>query len=352
VFFPKLRKFNPLYLSSGLSIAAGTIIYLAFVGLLPESGDYFVSAAAKDTSHDYAGDFSTLFSALSFFGGIAMMYASDWLVHSLSPEHSHNIPMDEGLSTENDAGSEKYAESKVFEDVELGDDDSIKHQSHDEPATESDLEEDDSLELEQSMKTRLLRTGLTTAVALSLHNIPEGITTFVASTQDPTIGAALAIGIALHNIPEGMAVALPLYFSNRKRVLAFTASLLCGLTQTLGALIAYSVLAIHNFSNTAFGVLFGVAGGMLVVIAVKTLLPAAYKYDPTNRVTTKCFVLGMVMIAVALVVLESSGGHNHGLEASDSHSNSRNDTESLGADGHHHDDDAIDHHHDERRSAL
>ena len=87
-----------------------------------------------------------------------------------------------------------------------------------------------------------MRMGLFTALAIAIHNFPEGLATFLASLQDPTLGVAIAVAVALHNIPEGISVSVPIFYASGNRKKAFFYSLLSGLAEPLGAGIAYLLL--------------------------------------------------------------------------------------------------------------
>merc|ERR1712241_408888 len=67
----------------------------------------------------------------------------------------------------------------------------------------------------ESGTKELNRTGILTAIAIGIHNIPEGVATYISALSDLRVGASLAIGIALHNIPEGIAVATPVFFATK-----------------------------------------------------------------------------------------------------------------------------------------
>eukprot|EP00899_Mesostigma_viride_P023172 jgi/Mesvir1/4039/Mv19400-RA.1 len=150
-------------------------------------------------------------------------------------------------------------------------------------------------------RKELHRMGLMTALAVSIHNFPEGLATFVAALADSRLGATIAVAIAVHNIPEGICVAMPVYYATGSRWKGFLWSVLIGVSEPLGALLGYAVLANH-FSDLVFGVLFGGVAGMMVYISASELLPTARKYDPEDKYVSICFVLGMAVIATSLVL--------------------------------------------------
>merc|ERR1712238_69764 len=113
--------------------------------------------------------------------------------------------------------------------------------------------------------------------------------------------ANTAIAIGIHNIPEGLCVALPIYYATGNRMKAFSWALLSGASEPVAALLGWAVLA-QSFSDTLYAVLFGLVGGMMVIISVRELLPTAHRYDPEDTVVTISFILGMFIMALSLVL--------------------------------------------------
>jgi zinc transporter, ZIP family len=150
---------------------------------------------------------------------------------------------------------------------------------------------------------RLVKMGMTTAVAIGLHNFPEGLATFVATLNDPKVGVVLGVAIAIHNIPEGLCVALPLYYASGNRWHAFLWALLSGASEIVAALLGWAILA-NTVSDTVYAALFGLVAGMMVVISIRELLPTAHFYDPDDTVVTNSFIGGMVVIALSLVLFQ------------------------------------------------
>jgi zinc transporter ZupT len=148
---------------------------------------------------------------------------------------------------------------------------------------------------------KLLRMSLNTALAIGIHNFPEGLATFVAALGDPKVGAVLAVAIAIHNIPEGLCVAMPVYYATGNRWKAFGWAMLSGMSEPVAALLGWAVLA-SSFSDTLYGLLFGMVAGMMVVISTRELLPTAHRYDPEDCVVTYAFISGMCIMALSLVL--------------------------------------------------
>jgi ZIP family zinc transporter len=146
------------------------------------------------------------------------------------------------------------------------------------------------------------RVGLLTAVAITAHNFPEGLATFFATLESPSVGLPLALAIAIHNIPEGIAIAVPVYFATGRKLYAFAASLASGLAEPVGAVLGYTVLG--NFlSEAVFGAVFGVIAGVMVFLAIDELLPAAKRYAKGHE-TVYGLVSGMAVLAISLVLFK------------------------------------------------
>jgi ZIP family zinc transporter len=153
-------------------------------------------------------------------------------------------------------------------------------------------------------KQELKRTGIMSAIALAVHNFPEGIIVFIAAVHEPAMGIAIAIAIVIHNIPEAIAMAAPMYYATGSKAKAFLISLGAGLVQPVGALSAWFFLQ-HIFDEIehVFGITFAVVAGIMVFVAVHQLLPAAHKFGK-HHLVMKWLFAGMAVMAVSLVVLE------------------------------------------------
>ena len=154
--------------------------------------------------------------------------------------------------------------------------------------------------LRNNVDDNLTHMGFTTALAIGIHNFPEGVATFVATLKDPSFGILMAFAIGVHNIPEGMCVSIPLYYADGSRCKAFLWSLLSGVSEPIGALLAYLFLSEH-MGPTSFGIIFGLVAGMMTYICMHGLIPTAHKYDPYDIVTTKSIFAGMIIMALSLI---------------------------------------------------
>jgi ZIP family zinc transporter len=150
---------------------------------------------------------------------------------------------------------------------------------------------------------KLMRMSLNTALAIGLHNFPEGLATFVAALNDVNVGVVLAVAIAVHNIPEGLCVAMPIYYATGDRCKAFMWGILSGISEPIAALLGWAILA-STFSDTTYAILFGVVAGMMVIISIKELLPTGHRYDPSDSVTTYGFIAGMAIMALSLMLFK------------------------------------------------
>lgn len=150
---------------------------------------------------------------------------------------------------------------------------------------------------------RLMRDGLLVAIAIGLHNFPEGLVTFIGTLQDPSLGVMLAVAIAIHNIPEGIAIAAPVYAATRSRKKAFWYTALSGIAEPIGALAGYLLLA-AILPPSLLGALFAAVAGMMVFICIDELLPAARRYETSPHQTIYGCVAGMAVMALSLVLLQ------------------------------------------------
>ncbi|MBR4508707.1 MAG: zinc transporter ZupT [Elusimicrobiaceae bacterium] len=149
-------------------------------------------------------------------------------------------------------------------------------------------------------ETKLHHIGLFTAVALAIHNFPEGLTTFMATLINTTTGISIALAIALHNIPEGISVALPIYHATNNKKKAFFYATLSGLAEPIGAIIGY--LLLRNFlKGPAFGISFALTAGIMIYISLDELLPTAHEYGEGHKVIWG-ILAGMLVMALGLLL--------------------------------------------------
>ncbi|EEC45905.1 predicted protein [Phaeodactylum tricornutum CCAP 1055/1] len=246
VFVPALVKLaSRRTLAAALGLSAGVMVYVSLVEIFNEANRHFEEAG-------FPTDEAYLYATISFFSGVIVM------VHE--PEAGCSVSDHEDFPAQKD------------ECVVQGKD-----------------------------QKKLLRMSINTALAIGIHNFPEGLATFVATLDNPRVGAILAVAIAIHNIPEGLCIAMPIYYATGNRWRAFGWAMVSGMSEPLAALLGWAVLA-SCFTQTMFGALFGVVSGMMVIVSVRELLPTAHRYDPDDVVVTYSFMAGMLVMAVSLVL--------------------------------------------------
>ena len=153
---------------------------------------------------------------------------------------------------------------------------------------------------EQPAKSRLMRTGLFTALAIGIHNFPEGLATFISALQEPSLAIPIIVAIAIHNIPEGIAVSVPIYYATGNRKKAFFYSFVSGLSEPVGTIIGY-LLLIPIMNDMIYGLLFAGVAGIMVFISLDELLPSAREYGE-HHLSIYGLVAGMFVMAVSLLL--------------------------------------------------
>lgn len=238
-FFAKST--NTKFLSVALGFSAGVMIYISFIEIFSKAKTVLVQEHGAQTGY--------VIATISFFMGMFIIAVIDKLV----PE------------------SENPHEMMSVEDMN------------------------------SSMKKKsLMRMGLVSAMAIGIHNFPEGLATFTAAIADPHLGVSTAIAIAIHNIPEGIAVSVPIFYATNSKMKAFKYSFLSGLSEPAGALIGIIILQ-YIYSETVFGVLFAGVAGIMVFISLDELLPAAQKYGE-HHLSIYGLISGMIVMALSLLL--------------------------------------------------
>ncbi len=255
------RRTNTKFLSLSLGFSAGVMIYVSFVEILPKAVDA-IAVEHGAASADWMG-------TAGFFAGVLLIAVIDRLIPSY--ENPHEARPIEQLR----GGSECDAEAAGMPGaiVEAG----------------------------QQDGRRLLRMGMLSALAIAIHNFPEGLATFAAVLNDPAVGISIAVAIAIHNIPEGIAVSVPVFYATGSRKKAFWLSFLSGLSEPLGALIGFFLLQ-AVFTPLVFGFVFAGVGGIMVFISIDELFPAAREYGH-GHLAIYGLVVGMAVMAVSLLLL-------------------------------------------------
>jgi len=319
VYFPQVVKLaSKNVLASGLGFSAGVMAYISLTDIFVKSQDGFV---ADDNEPAIAYTLATV----SLFAGMAIMKLICALVHWLDGHNHHDVTLfdqdklkntppavpevvdasdtrDASKNTDSATDDKDLEATLASVDVNITSDAAEGSDKGASPKIEKD--ENDISQEDTSDNKKLQRVGINTAIAIALHNFPEGLLCFVAVLIEPAVGAALAIGIAFHNIPEGLCVALPMYYSSGSRHVGFALAFFSGLSEPLGALLGYAIISAsgEDIRNTIYGVLFGIVGGMMLIIVVQEILPTAYRFDPNDSVVTSSFIFGCMFMATSLVL--------------------------------------------------
>lgn len=237
------RRTNQKFLSAALGFSAGVMIYVSLIEIFPK--------ARISLEEVYGARMGYWVTTVAFFAGIAVIALIDKFVPKYENPH----------------------EVRDIKEMQPG----------------------------QTANPELLRMGMFSALAIAIHNFPEGIATFTSAVQDPALGLSIAVAIAIHNIPEGIAVSVPIYFATGSRKKAFFYSFLSGLSEPVGALVGFWLLT-TLFNEAMFGVVFASVAGIMVYISLDELLPTAEKYGE-HHVAIYGVISGMVVMALSLLLL-------------------------------------------------
>ena len=147
----------------------------------------------------------------------------------------------------------------------------------------------------------LFKVGIFSMIAIILHNIPEGIATFLSSTTNLKLGITLTIAIALHNIPEGISISIPIFKASKSRKKALLYTFISGMSEPLGAILAFIFLA-PIINNTIMGILLSLIAGIMIHIGAVKLLPTALKYKEKKKTT--CFlIIGILFMYISHLLM-------------------------------------------------
>lgn len=150
------------------------------------------------------------------------------------------------------------------------------------------------------------RLGLMSALAIAIHNFPEGIATFIGALNDPQMGAGITFAIAIHNIPEGIAVAIPIYYATKSKGKALLYATLSGFSEVIGALLCLAVTSIFGIELSGGGPVFplilAAVAGIMVYISLDELLPTAEKYGK-HHIAIAGVIGGMAIMGISLLII-------------------------------------------------
>ncbi len=145
-------------------------------------------------------------------------------------------------------------------------------------------------------ENKLYKIGIISMIAIIIHNIPEGMATFIAGNQNTKLGITLAIAIGLHNIPEGISIAIPIYYATGNKLKALFYTFISGISEFLGAILTYLFLRPY-ISNNLLGCLFSFIAGIMVYISLLELLPTAIDYNNKKRVVVY-ITIGVILMLI------------------------------------------------------
>lgn len=148
---------------------------------------------------------------------------------------------------------------------------------------------------------KIKRAGLFTAIAICVHNFPEGMATFFTTTQNITLGLSVGLAIAIHNIPEGIAVALPIYHVTGKKRYAMLYAALSGITEPIGALVGMFIFGLF-LPQVLVGALMAAVAGIMIYISFDTLLPLAKEYGDWHQ-SLIGIISGIIVIWLSLILI-------------------------------------------------
>ncbi len=272
------RRTNYRFLSIATGFSAGVMLYVSFVEIFFKGAESLTQAYG-----DYWGHWV---NAAAFFGGMLLIGLIDNLIPSAeNPHETHSKEEMRPLGDPN---------------APLPDFDEIAAHPQAAVAGAHDHRVEDK---------KLLRMGLFTALAIGIHNFPEGLATFLSALQDPSLGVAIAIAIALHNIPEGISVSVPIFYATGIRRKAFIYSVLSGISEPIGALIGYFLIRIFLTTSAGvippqvMGILFAGVAGIMVYISLDELLPTSRAYGKGHD-SLFGLMAGMVLMALSLLLMK------------------------------------------------
>lgn len=250
------KKLSSNFLAGALGLSAGVMIFISLAELYPEAQEAIVQT----------WDNGRAAVVLAFFVGMGIITFIDFLVPEYENPHEAS-----GLTLDT-----RNAATEMI------------------------------LQSEHEGKDALKKLGIMSALAIAIHNFPEGMATFVGALNDPQMGAGITFAIAVHNIPEGIAVAIPIFYATRSKTRALLYATLSGLTEPVGAAICYGVTAVSGLQiqdgGAAFPLILSAVAGIMVYISLDELLPTAEKYGK-HHVAIAGVVSGMAIMAVSLLLL-------------------------------------------------
>ena len=249
------KKISSNFLAGALGLSAGVMIFISLAELFPE---------AQAMISDIGLPHGEAFVLIAFFVGMGIITLIDFTIPEYENPHEAS-----GLSL-----SDKTAAVGVLEHT--------------------------------GNEKALHRLGLLSALAIAVHNFPEGIATFIGALNDPEMGAGITFAIAIHNIPEGIAVAIPIYYATKSKGKALLYATLSGLSEVVGAALCLAITAIFGIELTggspAFPLVLSAVAGIMIYISLDELLPTAEKYGK-HHIAIAGVVGGMALMGISLLIM-------------------------------------------------
>lgn len=154
--------------------------------------------------------------------------------------------------------------------------------------------------VEEKNNNNLKKIGIISMIAIILHNIPEGIITFMVSGVNFHLGVELAIAISMHNIPEGISIAIPIYYSTNNKFKTFIVVLIAGLSEIIGAIICFLFLK-NIINNFIIGICFSFIAGIMINISLTELLKEAFEYKE-KKIIYKGLIIGCLIMIISHIL--------------------------------------------------
>ena len=258
------KRTNTKFLSVALGFSAGVMSYVSMIEIFPKAQESLIG--------ELGNVWGSWVTVISFFCGILFIALIDNLIPSIGNPH-------------------EIRKVEEIEEIEEKDKNAMRKNFGSKETAENNTD---------TKNKNLLRMGIFTAIAVAIHNFPEGLATFIAALHDPSLGILITAAIAIHNIPEGIAVSIPIFYATGSRKKAFVYSFLSGLAEPIGAMVGFLIL-MPFLSETLFGILFASVAGIMVFISLDQLLPAAREYGE-HHLSIYGLVGGMMVMALSLLL--------------------------------------------------
>lgn len=249
------KKLSSNFLAGALGVSAGVMIFISLAELFPEAQGMILQSGLR---HGKA------LVLLAFFVGMGVITLIDFAIPEYENPHEAS-----GLSLDTKTAAVDFMEDPSNANI-------------------------------------LKRLGIMSALAIAIHNFPEGIATFIGALNDPEMGAGITFAIAIHNIPEGISVAIPIYYATKSKRKALLFATISGLSEPVGAALCYGLAELFGVelagNSPAFPLVLAAVAGIMIYISLDELLPTAEKYGK-HHVAIAGVVGGMAIMGISLLIL-------------------------------------------------